>query len=256
MAGTLAGERDIVRAMARAKLLVVASLLELVTSDCIGVSQKRGVAGSVGGTGADIKTCHTGTRVADDGLIDDFEDGNNQVSAEAGRDGYWWPKKDPVGSTIEPTPFAPSDGAGDGSETALHASGKTVSGEGAWGAGFGANLVQNAAYDASKYAGISFRAKVAPGSTTGVRFNIEDVNTHPDGKICKTCWNAFGKDMILTTEWKEYRIPFSEAHQQPDWGNPRPIALSPSKLIEVDWQIGPGQTYDIWIDDLAFVDCK
>jgi hypothetical protein len=239
--------------MAPAKLIV---LLTLLACGCIGVSQKRSVSGTVGGTGTDIKSCHAGTRLADDGLIDDFEDGNNQVASEGGRDGYWWPKKDPAGSTIEPTPFAPSDGAGDGSDTALHASGQTASGDDAWGAGFGANLVQNALYDASKYSGVGFRAKVGPGSATSIRFNIEDVNTHPDGKICKTCWNAFGKDMILTTEWKEYRVLFSEARQQPDWGNPRPIAITPSKLVEIDWQIGPGRPYDVWIDDLAFLDCK
>jgi hypothetical protein len=240
--------------MAPAKFLIFFLLL---AAGCIGVSQKRSVSGGVvGGTGSDIKVCHAGTRPADDGLIDDFEDGNNQLASEAGRDGYWWPKKDPVGSTLEPTPFAPSEGANDGSDTALHVTGKTVGIDGAWGAGFGVNMVRNALYDASKYAGVTFRAKVAPGTATGVRFSIEDINTHPDGKICKTCWNAFGKDMTFTTEWKEYRVLFSDARQQPDWGSPRPVALTPSKLVEIDWQIGPDRTYDIWIDDVAFLDCK
>ncbi|HVZ86645.1 MAG TPA: carbohydrate binding domain-containing protein, partial [Polyangia bacterium] len=110
--------------------------------------------------------------------------------------------------------------------------------------------------DASKYAGIAFKAKVAPGTSTSVRFNIGDINTHPNGNICTSCWNHFGKDLILTTEWKEYKIMFADARQQPDWGVPRPLSLTPSKLIEIDWQIGPGRSYDIWVDDITFLDCK
>jgi Carbohydrate binding domain (family 11) len=231
-----------------------------VSAGCIGVSQKKIASGGiVGGTGEDVKVCHAGSKVADDGLIDDFEDGNNQLSAEGGRNGYWWPKVDTAGSTIEPTPFAPSGEAGDGSEGAMHVFGKTTTGDPtlAWGAGFGVNLVDpQGIYDASAYAGVTFKAKVAPGSTTSVRFNIGDINTHPIGEICKTCWNHFGKNMVLTNEWKEYKIMFSEAHQQPDWGTPRPLSLTPSKLVEIDWQVGPGNSYDIWVDDLALLDCK
>ena len=57
---------------------------------CIGVSQKRNAgAGVVGGDVADLNVCRAGIRVADDGAIDDFEDGNNQINLEGGRDGYW-----------------------------------------------------------------------------------------------------------------------------------------------------------------------
>jgi hypothetical protein len=236
-------------------VLLVAGLL---ACGCIGVSQKRTVAGAVGGTGTDVKTCHAGTRVADDGLIDDFEDGNTQSNLEGGRDGYWWPKKDTFGSTLEPDPFAPSSGAADGSDMAMHAFGKTSSADGAWGAGFGVNFLSGSGfYDASKYAGFTFKAKAAPGTSTSVRFKIGDVNTHMDGHVCsKACWNHFGKNLILTSEWKEYKVSFSEARQEPDWGDPRPESVTPSKLVSIDWSIGTGQTYDIWVDDLAFTQCK
>ncbi len=237
--------------------LVFDLAFSLFCTGCIGVSEKRVLSGAVGGTGADVKSCRTGTRRADDGTIDDFEDGDMQLSLEGGRDGYWWPKKDQAGSTIEPTPFGPSDGAGDGSEMAMHASGKTATGDGAWGAGFGVNLVgQGTFYDASKYAGISFRAKVGPGASTSVRFKIGDVNTHADGHICKGCWNHFGKDLILTTEWREYKVLFSDVRQEPYWGDPRPLSVTPTKLVSIDWSIGPGRTYDVWVDDVAFLDCK
>ncbi|HVV50774.1 MAG TPA: hypothetical protein VHO06_14005 [Polyangia bacterium] len=231
-----------------------------VCAGCIGVSQKKAISGVIGGTGADVKTCPLGVRPADDGLVDDFEDGNNQLTVVGGRDGYWWPKIDTAGSTLNPTPFASSTDAGDGSDGAMHVWGKTASGDPtlAWGAGFGVNLRdQTAIYDASRYAGVVFKAKVGPGASTSVRFNIGDINTHPAGGICKTgCWNHFGKYLVLTTQWKEYKVLFSEARQKPDWGSPRPPSITPSKLVELDWSIDPGQTYDIWIDDVAFLDCK
>jgi endoglucanase len=227
---------------------------------CIGVSQKKVLAGMVGGTGSDVKSCPLGAKVAEDGLVDDFEDANTQLTVEGGRDGYWWPKVDNAGSTLEPTPFGTSEGAKDGSENAMRVHGKTASGDPtqAWGAGFGVNLRdQTAIYDASRYAGIRFKAKVAKGTSTSVRFNVGDINTHPSGNMCTTaCWNHFGRDMILTTEWKEYKIMFNEMRQQPDWGSPRPLSLTPSKLVEIDWQIGPGRDYDVWVDDIAFLDCK
>jgi hypothetical protein len=37
---------------------------------------------------------------------------------------------------------------------------------------------------------------------------------------------------------------------------PRPSAVSPGKLVSLDWTIGPGQTYDLWIDDLVLLECK
>jgi hypothetical protein len=241
--------------------LTIATLLGPVTgalaSGCIGVSANRGTPGAIGGNPADLAVCRSGVRPADDGLIDDFEDGNTQSALEAGRDGYWWPKKDDNGSTLEPTPFAPSEGGAGGSEMAMHAKGITASGDGAWGAGFGVNMLGHGLYDASKYAGIVFKAKAGEGSTHHVRFKIGDVNTHKDGNVCsKSCWNHFGKDLSLTTEWKEYRVLFSEARQEDFWGDPRPPAVTPSKLVAIDWSIGTGQPYDIWVDDVAFVVCK
>ena len=49
---------------------------------------------------------------------------------------------------------------------------------------------------------------------------------------------------------------FSEARQEEGWGNPRPANIVPGKLIAMDFSIGPGQPYDLWIDDVTFLDCK
>jgi hypothetical protein len=224
---------------------------------CIGVSQTR-TAGSTPGA-ADVGSCRLGMRPADDGLIDDFEDENTQISAIAGRNGYWWTKHDDKGSTIGPDPFIPSEDASS-SGLALRATGKTAVGapQEAWGAGFGINLLtrQDAVYDASKYVGVSFKAKVGEGSTRQVRFAIGDVNTHPNAGVCKVCWNHFSKDVTVTKQWKEYRVLFSEVQPQAGWGDPRPAALTTSKLVSMDWTITGGQVYDLWIDDIQFLACK
>src|SRR5215831_17651160 len=92
----------------------------VLTAGCIGVSAKP--AAATGGTAAGaaaIKSCRAGTRPADDGTIDDFEDGNNGLANMGGRDGYWYPEKDTKGSTINPDPFAPSEGGADGSGMAM-----------------------------------------------------------------------------------------------------------------------------------------
>ena len=252
------------------QLLVAAGALSSAISGgaCIGVSEKHAVngagaagAGAGSASAAELKVCRAGTRPAADGIIDDFEDTNNQLTLEGGRDGYWWPKKDDFGTTLEaPDPFGPSEGAGDGSDLAMHISGTTSNADGAWGSGFGVDFLSEKAkfYDASKYAGIAFKAKVGEKSTRRVRFKIGDINTHPDGNVCKDkgCWNHFGKDLNLTPQWKEYKVLFTEAQQEAGWGDPRPAVVTPSKLRAIDWSIGPGQVYDVWVDDVYFLDCK
>jgi hypothetical protein len=238
----------------RAGLLIGAALV-MFASGCIGVSAKKYGAGGVGT--APIKLCRN-SKPALDGAIDDFEDGNTQLTRKNGRDGYWWAAKDPKGSTEEHQVDEPG---ADGSELAMRIFGKTVPGDPAndfWGAQLGANfLSQNGSlYDASKYAGIGFRAKVGRAdSTRTFRFKIADVNTHKDGGICTACWNLWGKDITVTPEWKEYKVMFAGADQEPGWGNPRPPAMLPDKLIGMNFSIGPGSDYDLWVDDIVFLDC-
>lgn len=217
---------------------------------CIDASK---VAVCPAGPGAP-KPCASGMRPADDGLIDDFEDGDTQVAKVADRSGYWFASHDPSGSTIDPSPLAISQ-PGAGSEKGLHVFGQTSSASDAWGSLVGANFVEQGVYDASKYAGISFKAKVGASSTKNVRFNVGDVNTHPDGGVCKTCWNHFGKDLQLTTDWQEYKISFAELHQQAGWGD-QFATITPSKLIAIYWAIGPGKAFDLWVDDIRFVECS
>jgi hypothetical protein len=203
------------------------------------------------------EVCPNGVQVAADGLIDDLEDGNTQVDMGADRDGYWWTTKDPVGSTLEPSEgFAPVAGGPEGSNQAIHVRGTTATGDQAWGAGVGFNLSSAGLYDASRYVGVRFKIRVEPNTTKRVRFKIGDVNTHEDAGVCDSCWNHFGKDLTLTEHWQQYTLFFKELTQAPGWGKPRPPVVTAAQLYSMDISIDKGQTFDIWLDEFQFVECK
>ena len=194
-----------------------------------------------------------------EGLIDDGEDGNNQNLPNDNRGGYWYTFRDKKGTTIEPVAgedggtFAMSEG-GHGSQFAARYHGKIGTGAPLFG-GMGMNFVDpKAAYDASKYAGISFWAKKGENSTGKVRLKVPDVNTDPDGGVCTECFNDFGGDLNLTTEWKQYIFPWKAMKQMPGWGNPRKPHITPSKIYGIQFQVNvPSANYDIYIDDLKFI---
>ncbi len=207
-----------------------------------------------------VKTCAGAMIPAVDGLVDDVEDNDNQVQKLAGRGGYWWAAKDDKGSTIEPLgAMKMSEGGANGSKYAVHVTGKNApAGDMAWGTVLGLRLVDGQLYDASKYAGVSFFAKAGDKSTSTVRLKVADVNSHPDGKVCKDgCWNDFGKDFTFSHDWQQYRVSFAEMKQQDGWGDPRPPSITPGKLVQIAWAIStPGADFDVWLDDVRFLDCQ
>jgi len=237
-----------------------AVLASLATAGCIGVSQSASKSAAKGPTTfkphESLKVCKNGVKLAADGLLDDFEDGNTQLSEIAGRNGYWWKAHDPDGSTIGPDDSTPQKQGVDGS-LGMYFKGQTASSDGAWGVNFGANFTNDSStYDASKYAGITFKAKAGPNSTKKVRFKIGDINTHQDLGICTNCWNHFGQDIKLSEDWQQYTILFSEVRQLEGWGDPRPGSITPKELYSFDISVDKSATFEIWIDDWAFVECK
>jgi endoglucanase len=191
-------------------------------------------------------------------MIEDGEDDNNQVIVQEGRGGYVYTFGDKVGSTIAPGEgaFTMAAGGANGSKHSMHISGKIGTGEIVF-AGLGVNFIDpKGPYDASKYGGISFFAKVGPGSTNKVRLKIPDVNTDPDGKVCTACFNDFGADLTFSEEWQKYTIPFSSASQLSGWGSPNPASIEKSKIYGVQFQVNdPGAPFDVWIDDITFAGC-
>jgi len=192
--------------------------------------------------------------------IDDAEDGNNQVTKQKGRNGYWYTFLDKAGSTITPpiqTKFLMSPGGANGSTNAARMMGKMATTGDPLFAGMGFSLTDpKAPYDASAYTGVSFYAKVAKGATKSVRLKVPDLNTDPAGKVCTECFNDFGADLTLTEQWQKYAISFASMKQMEGWGSPHPASIDKSKIYGLQWQVTqPGAAYDVWIDGVQFTGC-
>jgi len=235
--------------------LALAAIMSLTLG--LGACKKR-----VAVTGAEVKNSDEGRACPKDvGLISDGETNSNQIADIQGRGGYWYTFLDDAGSTVVPEAgknggtFQMTPGGADGSKFAAHMSGK-VGGGGTVYAGMGLNFVDpKGTYDASKYKGIRFKAKIGPGSTGNVRLKVPDNQTDPEGKICKECFNDFGLDLPLTEQWQEFTIPFTSMKQIKSWGS-KFGGINPQQLYGMQWQVNePGATFDVWIDDIAFTGC-
>jgi endoglucanase len=227
-------------------------VLLLLVPACIMPGQQP----ALGHTAVTLESC------GDQGLIDNGEDGNNQVLVRDGRNGYWYTYVDDVGSTVEPEAgsrggtFSMSPG-GAGSKYAANVHGRIGSGSVVFGA-VGFNLVDpKGPYDASQYGGVAFSARKGPGSVGKVRLKVPDANTAKEGGKCRECFNDFGADLNLSETWQRFLFPFKKMKQEPDWGSPRPRAIDKSKLYGMQWQVNtPGASFDIWVDDVEFVGCE
>ncbi len=195
------------------------------------------------------------------GQIDDFEDNNNQNNVVDNRGGYWYTFVDKVGSTVWPEAgeaggtFAPTEG-GYNSKFGAEFKGKIGTAAIVFGA-LGMNFQDpKAAYDASKYEGLTFFAKRGPNSTGKVRLKVPDANTDPEGGVCSECFNDFGTDLNLTEQWQRFVIPFRDMKQMEGWGAPRRAHLDPTKIYGMQWQVNvQGADYDIFLDNVGFI-CK
>jgi hypothetical protein len=204
----------------------------------------------------------TGPPVACTALIDDMEHGDGSIIACTGRIGYWYTYNDATaGGTQTPAaggPFTPTAIPG-GRGTSMHAAHTSGSGFTTWGAGMafdlnnagGAGAVKGV-YDASAYTGLTFWAKIDSGSGA-VRLNVADKDTDPSGGVCSPaakCNDHYGSNLTLTTTWTEYTIAFSSLTQQ-GWGEVAP-GFNAKQLMAIQFQSGPGVSFDVWIDDISF----
>ena len=193
-------------------------------------------------------------------MIDEMGDGNNQISLDGGRRGYWYSYVDKAGSNITPpggTTFVMSPAAGsNGAAFAARFSGQIAAQPVVY-AGIGFTLTDpKGAYDASRYTGVSFWAKAAPGTSKNVRVKIPDLNTDPDGHLCSQCFNDFGTNLALSEEWQKYTIRFSDLTQLPGWGAPHVAHITQSALYGMQWQVNsPGTSYDIAVSNISFTGC-
>ncbi len=211
-------------------------------------------------TSPDMENSSEGRACPPDALIEDAEDGNNQIVIQDGRSGYVYTFADSAGSTVDPpggAAFRMSDGGANGTEKALRIQGSIGSADVVY-AGLGLNFTDpRGPYDMSKYQGISFYAKKGPGSTGKVRLRFPDQNTDPEGGICGACSNDFGMQLSLTEQWQKFIVPFSALKQESGWGSPRPMSLESEAVFALQMAINDkGKGYDIWVDEIAFTGCE
>ncbi|AUX24497.1 hypothetical protein SOCEGT47_050350 [Sorangium cellulosum] len=223
------------------------------------------------GSGTDTTSTTTATTGSGGGapqtieMIDDMEDDNNGILAEGNRVGYWYtfndgtegaeqmPPPDPEGTGEEPftmTALEPVRGA---STMAARSWG---SGFETWGAAFGFDLNSpegtKIAYDASAYTGVTFWAKIGPGSATSAQVMISDRSTVPEGGVCSDQCDNWQKQITLTEAWQQFTIPFADL-KQGGWGDPAATdQIDTTKLYSISFQFGTVPEFDLYIDDIGF----
>lgn len=206
-----------------------------------------GTAGttSAGGAGPGGGTCTaSAASMGTVPLIDDFEDGNADVTAIDGRIGGWYLSTDMTGSTT-PKAGAPVPETGGMPGKAVHVTGSGLT---SWGASLSASITPAmGCYDAGKFTGLTVMLKGT--GTVWVSVLTAAVRAAPEGMR-----NHFKKQVTLTAEWTPVTITFSELTQPGGWGVIVPFDAT--KVYGIDF--GPltapptPTTYDFWVDNLSF----
>ena len=185
-------------------------------------------------------------------LIEDWEAKDSNVLLLDGRKGSWANYDDGTGKQNPPvrSPLFPSriPGGRGASKSALHLSGGRFSD---WGVTFGAELADQACYDASAYAGIEFWAKGPGKIKVGVQMiDVQDVKY---GGLCRNdCYNSHRKAVTLGKGFQKYTIPWDDLKQLYQAGPP--IALDPKRIRFLEFGIAAEDTpFDVWIDDVSFL---
>jgi hypothetical protein len=195
-------------------------------------------------------------------LIDDMEDGNNQVLPDECRDGYWYAYNDgsaggvqKTGSVTVTTGYTFTMGLGGvgfgctGTSTrAVEVS--TNAGFTAYGGGFGCNIYTTSGpFNAASYSytGIQFCAKNTTGALSPT-FMIQE-------QVPVTMIQATGSGVTvvtfqttnsMNTSWASISVPFTSV------SGPSTFTLNSSYLFGAQWQVNASTATDIWIDNLSF----
>ena len=196
-------------------------------------------------------------------LIDDMEDGLGDICNLAGRQGSWYTVGDGTSTTLEPAsgmPFIPTMIPG-GRESSRYAARLTGSGFTDWGALMGFSLdgqaVSRTTYDASSTGGITFwmKANVAVSVNLLIPATVLETNGGDcvDSATNPNCNSHFSfKITAPSSDWVKYQVPFSSLAQQ--YGGT--AAWNPKLLLAIEFLVGPGAPFDVWVDDVSFYYCS
>jgi hypothetical protein len=216
-----------------------------------------GTTGNAGGAGGGAGS---GPVAGTADLLDGFEDEDLTLEQTSGRGGVWYPfddgtvgKAGPVPLVCSPLSAAPAALGGYG----MHI---TATGFTGWGSGLGVDFrAGKKVYDASKFSGIRFWARVGDAKNTHHRVQLADATTDKAGGKCNVAVNApdgekcddhFGINETFTTSWAQYVIGFDQLTQI-GWGNPAP-ALDKAALFGLQITAKAKLEVDLWLDQIEF----
>jgi|GEM_PF-1588035 len=194
-------------------------------------------------------------------VIDDFLDGDQAILMNEGRQGYWYDYSD-AGSS---RPLASAPEMHDGRQ-AVHAVGSHLGGVSADEAFGGLGVELNNAsstdpvpgqsprgtFDASAWDGIQVWVKSGTGATKSVRLEMVTpaIAEGSEGGSCTSeCWDAYGRDIAITTEWKLAKIPFSSLVQE-GWGGVK--SLEVGQILGLAFEDRTTSPWDFWVGEISF----
>jgi hypothetical protein len=219
------------------------------TTGSAGSEPSAGTAGNTGGSGG-----------SGSNLLDGFEDNDLTVELSDGRSGVWYLFDDGTVGEEGPAPFVCSKLVSAPAQLGLLAMHVTATGFTGWGSGLGVDFrAGKKPYDASQLSGVRFWARVGEGKNTRHRVQLADSTTDKLGGKCnpaltapdgEKCEDHFGKNLILTTSWTEYVVPFADLSQI-GWGQPA-AALDKSTLYGLQVTAKAKLDVDLWLDQIEF----
>ena len=192
-------------------------------------------------------------------LIDDMEDGVGDICNLGNRQGYWYTVGDGTEGTLSPAQsatFTPTMIPG-GRGSSHYAARFTGSGFTGWGALMGFNLdavgLMRQTVNASSTGGITFWMK--NDAPVSVQFLIPDTVLQKQGGDCvpnasnPNCSSDFSFEITApNADWVQYQVPFAALTQQ--YGGT--ATWNPQLLLGVQFAVGPGAAFDVWVDDISF----
>jgi hypothetical protein len=205
-------------------------------------------------SGAYTTTCIDAVCSADP-VIDDFTDGNLEISTANGTTGYWY------SYTVDNATGQPAIGVDItqfGDSTVVSGKLPVVATGLAAGlaAGFGTelNTVSTVAcgVDASAYAGIRVTIKGVTGQSLNVTAIMPDVVPVESKGTCATsCWDMHYKKKTFASDTAEvWEIPWSDFEQQ-GWGTP--VTFDPKRITKLQFVSTTGATeFSVELDEVSF----
>jgi hypothetical protein len=195
-------------------------------------------------------------------IIDDMEDGDEEIRPIAGRRGAWFTLNDATtGAAQTPAGIFTMSPIDSGRGASSYAARTTGHGFKIWSPLFGfwmnklpAGLKQP--YDARKYVGITFWTRTNAATPLAVRVLVPNASTDPDGKKCGDsgsggCSDHFGKNVAATSLWVKHAIRFADLAQA-GWGH-KVDSFDPESVYGIEFQFDVGTEFDCWIDDVSFL---